>query len=88
MVKERNRLYKYLLPFALNSDLPIGSYGSCAVELRPGEVIISGGRDEETSVYVWDVDGGEVSSVTTIPTLPQWRGDHVCGLAPSVFGPG
>ncbi len=66
-------------------DLPFDAYYSCATEVEPGIVFVSGALrgDFRDSAYMIDVDSG---SVTMLPSLPHAKYYHSCGVAPSALG--
>ncbi len=69
--------------FVPGPDLPVDAYYSCATEVEPGVVFISGKLSDGRDAYTIDVDSG---SVTMLPSLPQAKYYHACGVAPSALG--
>ena len=71
--------------FVPGPDLPFDAYYSCATEVEPGIVFVSGALrgDFRDSAYMIDVDSG---SVTMLPSLPHAKYYHACGVAPSPLG--
>ena len=69
--------------FVRGPDLPVDAYRSCATEVEPGIVFISGEQGTGHEAYMIDVDSG---SVTMLPEMPEARGLHACGIVPSSSG--
>ncbi len=68
--------------FTEGPELPVGAAYSCAVEVEPGIVFISGSTAtaDNTAAYLIDVNDG---NVTTLPEMPKGRAYHACGAVQS-----